>query len=300
MKKKFKSLLAVIIAMTCVFTMVCCSAVSGMAASVQLPKAVQWKDSMDSGSSTYSFENGYLYILGNAWIDAELYPFFISDNAKGQNIALMQYGSTYPKIDIFAALPSSTLLKVLHPSGIVASTNGDYAVLIPTYQSGKLTSVYYCEMSKDQVSSDSDKVIGQYQVDYSYDKSGNLTRAAIKDWDFNDFPGCEGRDNKFTYKSGKISTASGIDDGGQFTTSSPTFDSNGRIKTYKTKADTQGDGGIKATISISYNNGKPTSVKINSSNIKAYNDTINFTYSNTNLTKITSKGSNNFTYTYTY
>lgn len=295
---KAKRFLALIMSLVCALTMVCCSAVSGVAASVQLPKKVSSSLSDQKGTSIYEFENGNIYIMGDAWMNAAMYPFFIASGTKGQNVNLMQFGSTYTALDVFAALADSALLKQLKPGFIEVSRDETYAFYEPTFEGNRLTSVYYCEKTEKQLNTD--YVTGQFRVNYKYDNDGNLTRLSVTGYDFYDFPGDECRDNKFTYKNGKISTAYGVDDGGQFTASSPTFDSNGRMKSFKTKADTQGDGGIKATISITYKDGKPSSVKLNSSNNKYYNSTTNFTYTNGNLTQISFKGPVNGTYKYTY
>lgn len=295
---KAKRFLAFGLSLICVFTMVCASAVSGVAASVALPKKVSSSFYDQKGTSTYEFENGNIYIMGDAWMNAAMYPFFIASSTKGQNVNLMQFGSTYVMADIFAALADSALLKQLKPGFIEVSRDETYAFYEPTFEGNRLVSVYYYEQTEKQLNTD--YVTGQFKVNYKYDSDGNLTRLSVTGYDFDDFPGAECRDNKFTYKNGKISTAYGVDDGGQFTASSPSFDGTGRLKSFKTNADTQGWGGIKATVSITYKDGKPSTVKVNSSNVKDCNSTTNFTYTNGNLTKISFKGEDNGTYKYTY
>lgn len=301
---KLKRFLAAFLSLVCMFTMVCCTAVSGFAASVQLPKKVTSKTPYGSGTSEYTFENGNIVSAGTASDDAKLYPFMIASNAKGQNVSLMQYGnvSPYSTIDIFAALANSSLIKTLKPNAIVIVLNtpaaGDVAYFIFTYKDGKVTNVRYAEQTASQLNTNRAIVI--YDVKYSYDSSGNL-KGLTESYSGNELPGIECWGNKFTYNNGKISTAYGVTDGGEYKASSPTFDDKGRVKSFKASDNTQADS-VKGTVSVTYSNGKPSSVKFTGTNSKYYNSTTNFSYSNGNLSKVSisnnDKGS--FTYQYTY
>lgn len=289
-----KKLISILMAVISLFIFTSCGATSGNAASqVLLPRQVN--DS--NGTSNYDYSQGTVTISGTASVEADLTPFLIASNIDQQNVILTQYGSCWPTLDVFSALATSAIISSLHPGQIsikvITDVEEKYINLLLSYSNKGLVQAKY----KDEE--------GTITVKYSYDSKGNFTKLK-SDWSgYNNLPWFEPRENKYTYKNNKISSAYGIDDGGEFTASNLKFDEKGRMISYSTKADTQGDPGIKATVYVSYNtNDYPISVKISSGNLKIYNGTFGFAYKSGNLTKLSfvreQSDLENFTFSYIY
>lgn len=311
-----KKILSFLLGLITIFTLTSCNTVTGIAATIELPaKVIESSKSeyQSNGTSAYKIQNGDLYIDGSASDDAVMYPFFLAEKVNGQNAVLTQYGSTYPNIDIFAALANSTLLKKLSPKRIIITmtdqNNFSYRdIIVPKFENGKLTLIYYYEYENTEGAWN--QFNGTTKIKYTYDKNNNLTKIKSTVDQLDTLPGIEDRGNQFTYQDNKLSTASGIDDGGEYKTSHAVFDTKGKITSYQSTANTQGESGIHSSITITYDNNKPVSVVLKGKS-KEYNynvkNTITFSYNNLNLTKITfnrydgeEKYNNNESWQYSY
>lgn len=288
MKKTISILLTLLMILT-IFCLPVCAA-----SNIKMPKQVKTTE----GTSTYQMINGILCISGSADTDGTLFPFLLGSNTVEQNINLMQYGSSYTNfIDIFIALPNSALLHTIKPKKIEILNNYDndnwITVFDLKYLNGNLSEVHlydFINKASQIPITDLNNPNREVGVKYYYDKMNKLIKLSETALELYDdgLPSFEFSENTLNYSNGKLSKYSAGNDSGYYTNSNMKYDADGRIKSYRANTTTL-EQQAKSTVNITYTGNKPEKVVFKPDSNKNLGSTTNFTYTNGNLTQISTK-----------